>query len=167
MPDRATLLAASGELAGDGFDATRSRSVDLASTKVVAHLPPPWKAEFSGRGLVLGYVQSGKTIELHRRRVAKAADAGYRLFVVLSGIHNNLRRQTQVRLEEQLVELNPRWIAAHQTPQTSEPRQRRRPAVPERAAGLAVVKKNKLRLGTSSNGCRRVRRRRGATARSW
>ena len=36
--------------------------------------------------------------------MAKAADAGYSLFIVLSGLHNNLRRQTQVRLTSDLVD---------------------------------------------------------------
>jgi hypothetical protein len=47
-------------------------------------------------------VQSGKTSNF-TAVIAKAADWGYRLFVVLSGIHNNLRRQTQARLESQLI----------------------------------------------------------------
>ncbi|MET7283828.1 Z1 domain-containing protein [Kribbella sp. NPDC005582] len=42
--------------------------------------------------------------------MAKAADRGYKLFIVLAGIHNGLRRQTQKRLVQQLVEQNPtRW----------------------------------------------------------
>ena len=55
------------------------------------------------RGLVVGYVQSGKTAN-YTAVMAKAADAGYRLFIVLSGLHNNLRRQTQVRLTSDLVD---------------------------------------------------------------
>ena len=93
--------AVSAHLLAQGFGRDALHSVDWTSTKVVANLPPPWQAEFSGRGLVLGYVQSGKTSNF-TAVAAKAADAGYRLVVVLSGIHNSLRRQTQDRLIEQL-----------------------------------------------------------------
>ena len=77
--------------------------VDKASTKVVAHLADPHIQSLKKRGLVVGYVQSGKTAN-YTAVMAKAADAGYRLFIVLSGLHNNLRRQTQVRLTGDLVD---------------------------------------------------------------
>lgn len=76
--------------------------LDESSTKIVAHLPNPRAAgDFHCRGLVLGYVQSGKTTNF-TAVIAKAADAGYRFFIVLSGIHDALRQQTQDRLNEQL-----------------------------------------------------------------
>ncbi|MFF4650552.1 Z1 domain-containing protein [Streptomyces sp. NPDC001380] len=78
-------------------------SLDAASTKVVSMLDHPKEKEFSTRGLVVGYVQSGKTTNF-TALIAKAADAGYKFFIVLAGIHNGLRRQTQLRLERQLVE---------------------------------------------------------------
>jgi hypothetical protein len=82
--------------------------VDKASTKVVAHLADPHIQSLKKRGLVVGYVQSGKTAN-YTAVMAKAADAGYRLFIVLSGLHNNLRRQTQVRLTSDLVDHD--WAA--------------------------------------------------------
>lgn len=51
------------------------------------------------RGLVMGHVQSGKTAN-YCGLICKAADAGYKVIIVLSGIHNNLRCQTQIRLDE-------------------------------------------------------------------
>ena len=51
------------------------------------------------RGLVVGQVQSGKTSN-YTGLICKAADAGYKLIIVLAGIHNNLRSQTQLRLDE-------------------------------------------------------------------
>lgn len=51
------------------------------------------------RGLVVGQVQSGKTSN-YTGLICKAADAGYKLIVVLAGLHNNLRSQTQLRLDE-------------------------------------------------------------------
>jgi hypothetical protein len=51
------------------------------------------------RGLVVGQVQSGKTSN-YTGLICKAADAGYKLIIVLAGIHNNLRSQTQLRIDE-------------------------------------------------------------------
>jgi hypothetical protein len=56
---------------------------------------PPWDC----RGMVVGSVQSGKTAN-YCGLVCKAMDAGYRLIVVLAGMHDNLRSQTQYRLDE-------------------------------------------------------------------
>lgn len=81
-------------------------SLDDSSTRIVSLLQHPRKSEFSTRGLVVGYVQSGKTTNF-TAVMAKAADRGYKLFIVLAGIHNGLRRQTQARLIQQLVEPNP------------------------------------------------------------
>lgn len=55
--------------------------------------------QFDKRGLVVGHVQSGKTSN-YIGLVNKAADAGYKLIVVLAGIHNSLRSQTQLRVDE-------------------------------------------------------------------
>ena len=51
------------------------------------------------RGLVVGHVQSGKTGN-YTGLICKAADAGYKIIIVLAGLHNNLRAQTQIRLDE-------------------------------------------------------------------
>jgi hypothetical protein len=48
---------------------------------------------------VVGHVQSGKTGN-YTGLICKAADAGYKIIIVLAGLHNNLRSQTQIRLEE-------------------------------------------------------------------
>jgi hypothetical protein len=60
---------------------------------------PSINAAISKYGLVVGQVQSGKTSN-YTGLICKAADAGYKLIVVLAGIHNNLRSQTQLRLDE-------------------------------------------------------------------
>jgi hypothetical protein len=81
-------------------------SLDTSSTSVVAKLANPKLASLCGtqhvKGLVLGYVQSGKTAN-YSAVAAKAIDAGYRFVVVLAGIHNNLRYQTEARLKEEIV----------------------------------------------------------------
>lgn len=97
-------------LRSEGWDDEMLHDLNQSSTKVVANLPnPAGEGEYQCRGLVLGYVQSGKTTNF-TAVIAKAADAGYRMFIVLSGIHDALRQQTQDRLNEQLWEpLSDRW----------------------------------------------------------
>ncbi|MEV4782137.1 Z1 domain-containing protein [Burkholderia sp. LMU1-1-1.1] len=78
-------------------------SVSAESYRVLKHLPDPkTSAPFQGRGLVVGYVQSGKTAN-YTAVAARAVDAGYRMVIVLSGIHDSLRNQTQNRLEQELI----------------------------------------------------------------
>jgi hypothetical protein len=60
---------------------------------------PRREGAWDRRGLVAGHVQSGKTAN-YTGLICKAADAGYKLVVVLAGIHSSLRSQTQVRLDE-------------------------------------------------------------------
>jgi hypothetical protein len=63
---------------------------------------PVSNAAYASRGLVMGYVQSGKTANF-TGVVARAADAGYRLVIVLAGTWNILRNQTQRRFDKELL----------------------------------------------------------------
>lgn len=84
--------------------------IDRASTKVVAQFANPQAWGLKKLGLVLGYVQSGKTAN-YTAAMAKAADRGFGLLIVLSGIHNNLREQTQVRVTKDLgIENSKDWV---------------------------------------------------------
>lgn len=56
------------------------------------------------RGLIIGDVQSGKTAT-YTGLICKAADAGYKVVILLTGITENLRRQTQERIDEGVVGL--------------------------------------------------------------
>ncbi len=79
-------------------------SLDSSTDKILSMLEDPrpgGPAAFKVRGLVVGYVQSGKTANF-AALTAKAVDAGYKIVIVLSGLHNSLRRQTQLRLEDEL-----------------------------------------------------------------
>ncbi len=58
----------------------------------------PWDR----RGLVFGHVQSGKTAN-YIGLINKAADAGYKFIVIIAGLHNNLRHQTQSRIDEGFI----------------------------------------------------------------
>jgi hypothetical protein len=83
-------------------------SVAEESLRIIGKTTPIERQEFQCRGLVVGYVQSGKTANF-TAVAARAADVGYRLIVVLSGIHDSLRNQTQKRLDSELVNLGNKW----------------------------------------------------------
>jgi hypothetical protein len=87
-----------------GWNQADVGSLDDATDRILSHLEDPrpdGPAEFDVRGLVMGYVQSGKTANFCAL-AAKAADAGYKLVIILSGIHNSLRLQTQRRIDRAL-----------------------------------------------------------------
>lgn len=54
------------------------------------------------RGLIIGDVQSGKTAT-YSGLICKAADAGYKVVILLAGITESLRQQTQERIDEGIV----------------------------------------------------------------
>lgn len=63
---------------------------------------PQDQANWSRRGMVMGHVQSGKTTN-YTALICKAADAGYRIIILLAGLTNSLRAQTQQRLDETFI----------------------------------------------------------------
>lgn len=84
-------------------------SIDESSNEVVSLLANPAQNQFRCKGLVVGYVQSGKTANM-TAVIAKAVDAGYNLIVLLGGVTNKLRAQTQRRLEGDIVDRHrPLW----------------------------------------------------------
>lgn len=86
-----------------GWDSKNVAVLDSTSTDVVADLRDPLSEDArTTRGLVVGYVQSGKTANF-TGVIAKAMDAGYRLIIVLGGLQNTLRNQTQRRIDKELV----------------------------------------------------------------
>jgi len=84
-------------------------SIDSATSKIVAYLQDPNENRFNLKGLVVGYVQSGKTAN-YTGVIAKAADTGYKMFIILTSSNKKLRIQTQKRIEEDLINYNKqRW----------------------------------------------------------
>jgi hypothetical protein len=78
-------------------------SLDETTTNVIERLSDPTRAAVKQtKGLVVGYVQSGKTANF-TGVVAKAIDAGYRLIIVLTGTIEILRAQTQRRMDMELM----------------------------------------------------------------
>ena len=77
--------------------------LDNVTDRILGLMENPAKLGlWNRRGMVVGHVQSGKTAN-YTGLICKAADAGYRLVVVIAGIHNNLRNQTQLRIDEGFV----------------------------------------------------------------
>lgn len=70
---------------------------------------PTCEQPFQRRGLLLGSVQSGKTAT-YTALCAKAADAGYRVIIVLAGMMENLRVQTQGRLDLEFVGKKSKYV---------------------------------------------------------
>lgn len=131
------------------WDSDTIGSIDESSSEIVSLLANPAGNQFRCKGLVLGYVQSGKTANM-TAVIAKSVDAGYNLIVLLGGVTNKLRAQTQRRLESDIVERHrPLW-QLYTTPEDSG--DFARPAngqftmpVPGRAQ-LIVMKKESSRL---------------------
>ena len=75
-------------------------SIDELTDKVLERLEDPSRhAPWDRRGMIVGHVQSGKTSNFVGL-ICKAADAGYKIIIVLAGLHENLRSQTQMRVDE-------------------------------------------------------------------
>lgn len=74
--------------------------LDATTERILGKLEDPHRAgAWDRRGMVVGQIQSGKTGN-YTGLVCRAADAGYRFIIVLAGMHNSLRSQTQLRLDE-------------------------------------------------------------------
>ncbi|WP_328956038.1 Z1 domain-containing protein [Kitasatospora purpeofusca] len=79
------------------------RRLDQSTDDVLSQLEDPRRVgSWRRTGLVIGQVQSGKTGQ-YIGLAAKAVDAGYQFVVILAGIHNDLRSQTQLRVDEGLL----------------------------------------------------------------
>ena len=63
---------------------------------------PAKPGRWDRRGMVMGHVQSGKTAN-YIGVVTKAADAGYRVIIIIAGLQNKLRNQTQRRVDEGFI----------------------------------------------------------------
>lgn len=66
------------------------------------------KSRFN-RGLIIGDVQSGKTAT-YTGLICKAADAGYKVVILLAGITESLRKQTQARIDEGIIGMTTKKI---------------------------------------------------------
>ncbi len=85
------------------WPASSITTLDQSTNSVIERLTDPTRVEVKQtKGLVVGYVQSGKTANF-TGVIAKAVDAGYRLIVVMTGTIEILRAQTQRRIDMELM----------------------------------------------------------------
>lgn len=88
------------ELLKEQWPAASIDRLEEITNEVLERLEDPAReGSWDRRGLVVGHVQSGKTAN-YIGLINKAVDAGYRVIVVLAGVHKSLRSQTQIRLDE-------------------------------------------------------------------
>lgn len=79
------------------------KAVDCDTNNILGHLADPQStASQQKKGLVIGDVQSGKTSN-YAGLICKAADCGYKIIIVITGVLDTLRAQTQERLERDFV----------------------------------------------------------------
>ncbi len=129
--------------------------VDDSTTQILSQCANPLKRGDKRKGLVVGYVQSGKTAN-YAGLVAKAVDAGYRIVIVLAGMHSNLRAQTQARLDSdlRLRELKDGGVAWYPLTDVNSDIAPINPVGPvgnQANAIVMVVKKNEKRLANVLN----------------
>ena len=79
-------------------------TLDYTANEIVKLLADPRRDQpaVSRKGLILGDVQSGKT-RTYIALMNKAADCGYRLIIVLTSDNENLRQQTQERIDTDFI----------------------------------------------------------------
>lgn len=78
------------------------QTIDRESGEILDLIVGPEAGKPKRKGLVVGYVQSGKTTNFSAV-IAKAIDKNYRFIIVLTGMHSTLREQTQKRLNDYVV----------------------------------------------------------------
>jgi hypothetical protein len=89
-------------------------SLDDETEKILRLCGNPTKEEgWYRKGLVVGHVQSGKTAN-YTGLVCKAADAGYKAIIILAGLQNTLRNQTQGRIDEGFIGYNTERLGEHE-----------------------------------------------------
>jgi Z1 domain len=92
-----------------GLSLAAVNSIDRETDNILGRLEDPAReGSWDRRGLVAGQVQSGKTGN-YTGLIAKAIDNGYKLVVVLAGIHSSLRSQTQTRIDEGILGFDTRY----------------------------------------------------------
>lgn len=75
-------------------------TLDKSTGKILDRLGNPDKdGKWDRRGMVVGHVQSGKTANFIGL-INKASDTGYKLIIILAGMIEDLRSQTQIRIDE-------------------------------------------------------------------
>jgi hypothetical protein len=88
-------------------DQQRAEKVIQENEKIIDNIldysgDPRIEGSWSRKGLVMGNVQSGKT-QNYLGLINKAMDSGYKIIILLGGHMNDLRKQTQQRVDEGVI----------------------------------------------------------------
>ena len=104
-----------------GFAPLVIQKLDEMSDRILDNLfnPQSTNITIDKKGLVVGQVQSGKTAN-YTGLICKAADAGFNFIVVLAGILNNLRSQTQSRIDEGFLGFDTQYERAYNINNTTK-----------------------------------------------
>ena len=87
--------------------------IDATTEEILKRLESPRRfGAWDRRGMVVGNVQSGKTSN-YTGLIAKAVDAGYKIIIVLAGLNNDLRSQTQRRIDKGFIGRDTRKKASY------------------------------------------------------
>ncbi|RWP10970.1 MAG: hypothetical protein EOR00_29710 [Mesorhizobium sp.] len=104
------------KLEEDGWPDESIRQLQDSTARILEVMDDPKRSgSWDWRGLVVGDVQSGKTAS-YAGVVNRAADAGYRIIIVLAGMHKILRLQTQKRFDQD-------FLGYDTNPKTRQPNQ--------------------------------------------
>ena len=96
------------------------KSIDNTTDRLLNSIANPRAmVEEEKRAMVVGYVQSGKTAN-YIGLINKALDAGYKYIIVLAGMHNNLRSQTQSRIDEEVLGYETNSVAKQKQRETAQ-----------------------------------------------
>lgn len=91
------------ELKTNNFPPDVVNKLSEITETILDHTENPKKdGGWDRRGMVVGYVQSGKTAN-YTGVIARAADAGYKVIIILAGSLNALRNQTQERIDQGFI----------------------------------------------------------------
>ena len=92
-----------------GFSKADIHSLERATNKILQQLKDGSRTgDKTVHGLVIGNVQSGKTANMEGL-MSMAADAGFNMFIILSGTIESLRMQTRTRMAADLVSKGCNW----------------------------------------------------------
>ena len=81
-------------------------SINKTTNDILSRIEDPNRNDsWDIRGMVVGDVQAGKTSN-YIGLLAKAVDVGYKVIIVLAGTTNDLRKQTQQRIDEGLLQFD-------------------------------------------------------------
>lgn len=121
----------------------RSRDLLRDTEKVIDDIldfsgDPSTPGSWSRKGLVMGNVQSGKT-QNFIGLINKAIDAGYKTIILLGGHLNDLRRQTQERVDEGVLGIESRHLAETTSAQS-------------KPIGVGLIRQNNVNSGTTTLG---------------